>query len=54
MISEFTDSRRWWDCDKDGWIEWTYEGRRKAVCRVETDGNSACYKWSTYQKLYVK
>ena len=29
MISEFTDSRRWWDCDKEEHFEWTYEGKLK-------------------------
>lgn len=24
---DFTESRRWWDCGRDTWIEWTYEGR---------------------------
>jgi len=28
--NHFKENRRRWDCGRQGWIEWTYEGRPKA------------------------
>jgi len=28
------ESRKWWNCDRLGWTEWTYEGRSKTTSIV--------------------
>ncbi len=52
MIECFTESCRWWDCSRQGYMEWTHEGGKKGERLVMPNGVSVRYQRKTYVSMF--